>query len=989
MASQSFPRPRLLHPRKFHHYILPLFLCGFITILSLSRSVCEGRILGREKADNVELIDFPRGDFLPLKCNKRLDNDPCVTPWSKLFGNQLVFSDVVEIPCGKCVVMYPSKNRQPLTFSGGLRVVGKLIIHSNDILTTSILVHGELVIESLKPINGIPDVSITWIETASNRTLSFRAPEMGDGSNYICGGERGACSMGKKPFVVAGGKLDIRGLPSPSMPTWVPIYDVDEGVDEGGSGSGSASQALSEGWSAPEFVNTTDQRIYIPPKMGCPQDDILIHHNYLTPELADVFGGSYGSMSEWTPKGGLKITNRGHSQHCPVIDLKFIRDCLQPNKTYIITAKVLLTQNGIVDQTDCAKGRGDEHCMSIYQLRMSGRGIGRTTSLWKEKPSFGSMLGEETTISLDFNFTSQQISESNIYEVIQLRGPGPGVDMELLEFSLRAPPKDAFPDPENLCKDLVPANGNAELFELSPYPFRTNNEDTYLSVVTESSNRYFEVTGRKSAVKKVRAGRFYNAGITWDIPLSCIKTQAKYSFHADVRMHSLNLASTEWKVKASFPEKKRSITKPVATCPEAMGTWVGCDGEFEFSSDLDGAVRLEVFMETDSVSYDVDYDVDNLSFKAVKRSLDRLILPKSIENLWGVGSDILIVSHTSKWDGHATRTITSMENHDEEGYVSVGLNEAIDRPLTLGSHPYYATEVALLSRNIVFNGAGGAHLTVVRTPGQDQVIQGAEFLGFGEEGVAKSYPIHFESCADSPGSVVSKNTIRDSNQRCLVIDETNHMLIEGNIAFGNKGHCFVVTAGTASENVFKSNLGAFSQNARKLPPTNDFKEHATDDTSALFWIGTPSNHWVGNVASGTEGFGFWFQPRSLQSSFIQSPHLMPLTEFRDNVAHSTDEESLRITGYNPTRPADIIGFKSYLTNQGHISVLKSSNIAADETLLDTPIASYPFPMRGTSIISVEDGEEVSTDNVKEYYYHQSASNPTDVFNLQSSPSLLE
>ena len=64
--------------------------------------------------------------------------------------------------------------------------------------------------------------------------------------------------------------------------------------------------------------------------------------------------------------------------------------------------------------------------------------VGRTTSLWKEKKSLQSMLGEETTISVAFNFTSQQLSDSNIYEMIQLRGPGPDVDMELLEFTLRS-----------------------------------------------------------------------------------------------------------------------------------------------------------------------------------------------------------------------------------------------------------------------------------------------------------------------------------------------------------------------------------------------------------------------------------------------------------------------------------------------------------------------------------------------------------------------
>lgn len=964
-------------PRKLHHHAAIFFI--YCSLFLLSHNACDGRLNGKDTAyttDNIDFIGYPRGNFHPLKCNDGLDDDPCLTPWTKMFGDHFFFTDMVEIPCGKCVVMYPSRNT--LTFSGGIRILGKLVIHANDILTTSILVHGELVIESLKPIDGFPDVSITWMDAPSNHSLSFRAPENGEGSNDICGGERGACGMGRNPFVVAGGRIDIRGLPSSSMPTWVPVYDVDT----------SANPLFS--------IPTTEFEIYQPPKLGCPKDDILLHHDFLTSPIPDVFRGSYGSISEWTSNGGLKIRNRMHAQHCPVIDLKYVRHCLQADKTYLLTAKVLLTQDGKVDQTECARGEGENNCMSIYQVRMSGRGIGRTTSIWKERKSFGSMLGEETTIALDFNFTSQQISESNIYEILQLRGPGPGVDMELLEFTLRAPPREAFPEPEDVCKDLVSVNGNAELLGLSPYPFRTNNEDTYLSVVTEGSNRYFEVTGREFALQNARKGTWRNAGITWEVPQSCLKNHTKYTFHADVRMHSLSPASAEWKLRAVIPgKKKRPVIKTLATCPKSLGTWVSCVGEFKPSTELVEVDRLEVFLETDTSSYDVDYDIDNISFKLTESAPDRLILPKSIENLWNVGSEILITSHTAKWDGHSTRRITSIENHDEEGYVSVGLNEAIDRPLTLGSHPIYATEVALLSRNILFNGANGGHLTVLKTPDQTQVIQGVEFLRFGEESVHHSYPIHFDSCNDSSNSIVSKNTIRESNQRCVVLDETNNVLVEGNVAFGNKGHCFVVETGTEIGNVFKSNLGAFSQKAQTTILTSDYKGSETDDTPATFWIGSPSNQWIGNVVSGSEGFGYWFQPKnhregSHRTSFVESPHLMSLTRFTGNVAHSTDGESLKITEYNPTRAASINNFKSYLNSRGHIHISRSTNIAAYDTFLDTPLESLSLPMSDTTVVAVQQGEEIPVDSTnQEVYFHQSASNPTDVFNLQSSPSLLE
>jgi len=950
----------------------------------LTRHLCDGKLRGNGRSEDTNDVVYPRGNFQPLKCNERLDEDPCVTPWSKFFGNQLTFLDTVEIPCGKCVVLYPSRNQ--LTFHGGLTVLGKLIIHANDIVTTSILVHGELIIESLKPIDGLPDVSIKWVDTPSNSTLSFPAPENGEGSKDICGGERGECGMGRKPFVVAGGKVDIRGLPSPSMPTWVPIYDVDAST---AASSGSISIP-----SIPESMQGMYQ--YLPPKPGCPEDDILIHSSLMDPSNSDIFRGAYGSVSEWTFNGGLKITNRTHSQHCPVIDLKNIRHCFQPDKTYLLTAKILLTQGGKVDQSDCANG-DESACMSIYQLRMSGRGIGRTTSMWKETKSFGSMVGEETTIAIDFNFTDQQISDSNIYEMLQLRGPGPGVDMELLEFSLRAPPKEAFPELEDLCTDLVPANGDAELLGLSPYPFRSNNDDAQLSVVSEGDNHYFEVTGREFAVQKARRGKNWrNAGISWNVLPSCMKPHTKYAFHAEVRMHSLSPVSAEWKMKAYLPDVKKPVIKSLAKCPASEGTWVSCDATFKSFVDIAGADTVEVYLESDTSSYDIDYDVDNISIKLTESGFDRLILPKSIENQWSVGSEILITSHTSQWDDHSTRRISSMENHDEEGYVKVGLDNAIDRPLTLGSHPIYPTEVALLSRNIVFDGANGAHMTILKTPNQKQLIQGAEFLGFGDESVHNSYPIHFDSSENSRDSIVSKNTIRESNQRCVVIDGTNNVLVEDNVAFGNKGHCFVVGTGKEVGNVFKSNLAAFCGKAQSVPSTSNYRGKETDDTPAAFWIAGPSNRWIGNVVSGSEGFGFWLQPKRYlyedieRTSGMDTPHVLPLDEFTNNVVHSTNEESLKITGYTPIHTAWIKNFKSYLVNKGHIVASESSNIDASETVLDSEMTSLPFPMSGTTVVTLqeEDVDYIEKTN-QDVHQHQRASNPTDVFNLQSSPSLLE
>jgi hypothetical protein len=44
------------------------------------------------------------------------------------------------------------------------------------------------------------------------------------------------------------------------------------------------------------------------------------------------------------------------------------------------------------------------------------------------------------------------------------------------------------------------------------------------------------------------------------------------------------------------------------------------------------------------------------------------------------------------------------------------------------------------------------------------------------------------------------------------------MVVEGNVAFDNKGHCFVVESGMETGNVFRSNLGACSKKTEKILP---------------------------------------------------------------------------------------------------------------------------------------------------------------------------
>jgi hypothetical protein len=216
-------------------------------------------------------------------------------------------------------------------------------------------------------------------------------------------------------------------------------------------------------------------------------------------------------------------------------------------------------------------------------------------------------------------------------------------------------------------------------------------------------------------------------------------------------------------------------------------------------------------------------------------------------------------------------------------------------------------------------------------------------------------------------------------------------MVEGNVAFDNKGHCFVVESGMETGNVFRSNLGAYTKKAEKILPQAGASGKDTDATPAIFWSGSPSNQWVDNIAIGSESYGYWFEVRNAPRGFHADEYLglhprnAQFIRFSGNGAHSTKGQSLAITGYSPQKTATVDSFKSYLTHSDRFLVAQTSNIAAQDTLLDERLDSNPFPMSGTKVIPIEIFDTIppSEQHMEDTEDHGHAADPTDVFNLQA------
>ena len=121
-------------------------------------------------------------------------------------------------------------------------------------------------------------------------------------------------------------------------------------------------------------------------------------------------------------------------------------------------------------------------------------------------------------------------------------------------------------------------------------------------------------------------------------------------------------------------------------------------------------------------------------------SFNWIMVDESVLNKWGAGSEILITSHTRDWNKHQQRTITSVVTSEFPGKVRIWFDRPIIRPTTSRESPDFATEVALLSRNIVFEGGAddtalhGGHMRIMYTPKVAQSIMGVDIRNFGQQG---------------------------------------------------------------------------------------------------------------------------------------------------------------------------------------------------------------------------------------------------------------
>jgi len=832
------------------------------------------------------------GDFSPLECNSDVEDKDCVS-WSDQTYDFI--NTKVEIPCGTCVT-FDEPSGSYIVLEMGISVVGKLVFPPDTnatIETPFIFVEGILEARSNEIVDSTNIDGLHFIMTGGESQPFFPNIQ----NKPSCAG--GYCDVGKKPIVVAGGKLDIQGLDD-TCPTWVKLHDV-----------GRDHQVVPDVY--PVIPNPTSD---------C--NRAVINENFETG--VGHFKSSLGSMDSIVNENSnnfLKVSGRTRSWQGAFINIdSFLRDCMIPDQMYLVKARYRLIHEE--DSYSHCHTTGIE-CLALNMHTMKKNEETTWKTLYETPNIARSTDGTWTDFVAMIKFDDIDLDSTALYQVLYFAGPEYGVRIDIDDVFITLPGEEHFPVPDDqICTNLI-VNGDADVDDTFSYPFELmGNLGAYLKVNNEIvngvNNNYFTVTGRETGLSTI-----YQTLIQ-----DCVVANTVYTFKMRARVHSPEPTSVLFILKITNNADDANDTtyfyESVGNCPSTSINigWVFCEHNFGFEEQHQNAAKVELQIMVEHETADVDYD--DISITVHSLPINRLILSPDVAQCWGVGAHIVQTSHTISHSDFNELIITAVTII--EGNAVVFIDPPIFKPTTELDDPRFAVEIALLSRNIAFTSKDddpshpfhGPHLMILQTPKVAQNIIGVDFRGFGQQGTAGRYPINFHVCGNVAGTIVARNTVRHSHQRCYVVHATDYVKLEYNIAFDTFGHCFMLEDGIEEENSFFHNLGL---ETKIMPDEGLISIAESDQFAATFWAANPKNYFLGNVAAGSEDNGFWYEfletvrgaSTKLDSAYMKNPSQIPMGYHRKNVMHSNKGEGFKLypNGYFPEDRAlfeDVMSFRN-------------------------------------------------------------------------------
>ena len=808
----------------------------------------------------------------------------------------------IVIPCGTCVWMdhvhentqEDDPNQDPtLVLDHGLDIQGHLYFpdgYNVTIQTPFLLVQGHLELRSTSKVGAEPRIKflIGTGDKDERQNIGFLPAH---NNEWVCPnettGEPGTCDIGFRSVTVAGGSVQAQGLPS-TCNTWTQLYDV---VDVP-----QASEPYHLSFTTLPAVPVNHTNPY------CRAHDPYVQDTFDDDNNLGSWMGGFGATYK-VQNGYFAITNRkSATEHSPTLDMVSFQECLVPGQKYLFSAKIRL--HDPLDENLKLTPCNDAGCLDmtfVTRLPDDGKRVLRRMAHRTDNAVYRNNHWENYYATL--TFTQEELDSNNVYQLLMLRGVPKRYDIHMDNVTFTIPHVSLVPDPENLCAGNLVMNGDAEGSAIHPYPFQATGGQLTIRTWPSTGNRAFRLSQRKHDFDAL----YYDL----DAP-NCIAKGARY--HISARVYAV---SEDVPIKIVIKYRINLLdgnthSYIAAVCPPSQLNWQQCESKFSIVESIDpnNIDKVRFWFETVNAPT-VDYLVDDFDIEMAKSAKSGIMVSgEGIADCWDEGAEIVITSHTTNTEESQVRRLVNppVPIPGTNGMVRLELDDFIILPVTAQhDEGLFPVEVALLSRNIRFEAPEdkddpliGGHFMVLRTPTVSQYVEGVEFVNFGQQGNLGRYPIHIHLCKDSH-SFVSKNTVRGSNQRCVVIHGSYNATIEGNIAYDTFGHCFITEDGGEIDNKFIRNLGSNTKRASRV-----VRQGETDDSNpSTFWSSNPQNEWVGNVAAGSEANGYWLElldhvklPTALMElSHDMNPRRLPLTKFADNIAHSNFRHGLSKYSY--------------------------------------------------------------------------------------------
>jgi cell surface hyaluronidase len=306
---------------------------------------------------------------------------------------------------------------------------------------------------------------------------------------------------------------------------------------------------------------------------------------------------------------------------------------------------------------------------------------------------------------------------------------------------------------------------------------------------------------------------------------------------------------------------------------------------------------------------------------------------------WTIGDDIVITSTdgatnstgANGWDNYETFTITNVATVNStvtrltlNGTIQrrhLGVEQSYSRALAPAKSWTFETRayVGLLSRNVRVEGilptgantetGFGGHIMIMgahnglsvagigRLSNVELYHMGQKTLGNG--GLVGRYPFHWHMLANAgTGQFIRNCSIHRSFNRAVTIHGTHNTSVSSNVAFDHLGHGIFLEDGSEENNTINNNLVVLSRKpaaGEEVILSDNSKNEPQNRSPSAFWISNPKNIINNNIASGTEGVGYWFalsdDPTGLSASDPRFNSITPrtnnITSFSGNSSNSS------------------------------------------------------------------------------------------------------